>query len=192
MTQTASGTWNIGARLGLSDSDAQLLYFLGSLVLTVALVIVTAYYAWQNRQMVGEIRRQNRPYVFATVVKNPGQDPITQATIAASLVVRNTGNRVAMKVQMKVIREAFIWQQVAEISGVPLRLIDDRAPVSTMRICGDGVSSLPPCEEHQVGYVPQNAHEHPDCGPQQLEYEIAYEDGAQTTYKERLSVRYLA
>jgi len=40
----AGNALNLGARFGVSDSDAQILYFAGSLLLTLVLIFVTAYY----------------------------------------------------------------------------------------------------------------------------------------------------
>jgi hypothetical protein len=53
----ADGALNLGARFGISDSDAQILYFVASIVLAVVLVYVTAYYA---RRSAIELQRQNK------------------------------------------------------------------------------------------------------------------------------------
>jgi len=64
---TYDGAWNLGARFGISDSDAQLLYFAGSILLALVLAAITGYYARQNRRMadhnarmVDEMSRQTQ------------------------------------------------------------------------------------------------------------------------------------
>jgi len=47
----------LGRRWGISDSDAQILYFVGSLVVAVGLSIITGYYAWQNKRMADQNTR---------------------------------------------------------------------------------------------------------------------------------------
>src|SRR4029077_15511644 len=49
--------WELVRRWGISDSDAQILYFVGSLVVAVGLSIITGYYAWQNKRMADQNTR---------------------------------------------------------------------------------------------------------------------------------------
>jgi hypothetical protein len=58
--------------VGLSDSDAQILYFIGSLVLATALLGVTIYYARQNKRMADEMTRQRQISLYDRRVKIVG------------------------------------------------------------------------------------------------------------------------
>lgn len=67
--------------------------------LTLLLVGITAYYARQNRQMVQEMRCQNRPYVYMTCEDN-------------NLLVRNDGTRSAHHIQLEVVSDAKVPGQI--------------------------------------------------------------------------------
>lgn len=193
MTQVINA-WNLGQRLGISDSDAQILYFAGSIILTIALVFVTAYYAYQNKRMVEEIRKQNRPYVFIAA-KRDGEDPLTAKQMTRRLVLYNTGNRVARDIKLSIICDAFIWQYEFGEGRTPedIAVSFVRHPVSMEPVCRDGLPSLAPGEEEEIGFVPKTAHkEDKDWGEQVLRYVVSYFDGAGVKYEEELTARYFA
>lgn len=139
--------------------------------LTAVLVGVTGYYAWQNKRMVDEIRRQNRPYVY--IVYERG-----------ALVIHNAGSRSAHRIAIKVLRDTDLLE--GEFRDEHGKLTLGLAKVSTSRVCHDGIKTLVPGASRSIGRA---AYTLPDQ-PARLEYLVSYLDGASTKYEEELSEEY--
>lgn len=66
-------------------------------LLTSALILITAYYAWQTRQSVKIMEESSRPYVSVHLENEPSH--ITDIY----MTVRNDGDRAAFNVRFKVV-----------------------------------------------------------------------------------------
>lgn len=98
----ADGAWNLGARFGISDSDAQILYFAASVALTIVLVILTIYYTWQNRRMAEAMHRQNelstRPVIVASIAEVPSETSLVWP--GGRLTIRTIGMGPALFIRL--------------------------------------------------------------------------------------------
>jgi len=119
--------------------------------------------------------RQNRPYVFLKVG--------AQEDHRRDLLLVNSGNRVAQKIIMDVIKDAKIYVTNFEDEGFS----DEDTKLSKLELCTQGISSLPPSAEAALGFIESR---NPKMAPQLLEYTIRYGDGSGRTYKESLSLAY--
>ena len=124
--------------------------------------------------MVDEMSRQNRPYVFLT---------FRTAGDCRVLLLVNSGNRVAGKIVMEVISDAKIYVTLLEEEGISA----DDVKVSSLALCKQGISSLPPSGEIELGFIELRK---PKLTPQLLKYKIRYVDGSIRTYDECLSLEY--
>jgi len=170
-TYASAGTLDLGRHLGISDSDAQILYFAAGLLLTLALTMITAYYAVQNKRMADEMRRQSRPYVY--LVQEGGQ-----------LKIRNSGNRTAHHVKIEVVRDANMaegeFRQVGENTVLGL------AKFGSAEMIREGVRTLSPDAERVVGRFARPAptrRVHVEC-------RVSYQDGSGLSYAETLYEEY--
>jgi hypothetical protein len=137
--------------------------------LTGALVLITGYYAWQNKRMVEEMRRQSRPYIY--LVCDGGR-----------LVLKNSGTRSAHWIRVRVLHDADLqegeWRQEGETRTLGL------ARLSTNVVVREGVRSLVPGSERGIGRLARPA----PARPARVECVVSYQDGAGTSYEERLAV----
>lgn len=69
----------------------------GSLILTVALVMITAYYAWQTRQSVKIMEESSLPYVSVQLENESSH--ITDIYLA----IRNDGDQAAFNVKLEIL-----------------------------------------------------------------------------------------
>ena len=143
-------------------------------VATATVAIFTIIYVRQTRRMVDEITRQSGPYVFLKL-RTVGDREI--------LTLVNSGGRVAMRIVMKVTKDAKIYVSHVEDDVV----IDEDQAVSGLPLCKQGMSSLPPSVEAELGFTELRK---PRTTLQSLEYIIRYRDGSGRTYKETLSLEY--
>ncbi len=161
---------------------------------TLLLVAITAYYAWQSKQMVQEMRRQNRPYVYMTCEDN-------------SLLLKNDGTRSAHHVQLEILSDAEVPGQIEWFAKVTIqrageppaprspeaspeqlqRLMDRTERVSTLPKIRKPVSTIVPGAAVHVATVVGRSGER---RMQELAYIIRYRDGAGTPYEERLTEEY--
>lgn len=139
--------------------------------LTGALVVITAYYAWQNKRMVEEMRRQSRPYVY--LVCSGGL-----------LVLRNTGTRSAHWIRIRLLQDPDLlegeWRQEGENRILGL------ARLSSSVVIRDGIRTLVPGSEQVVGQLARPA----PGRPARVECVVSYQDGAGTKYDEQLAEEY--
>jgi hypothetical protein len=164
----------------------QALSAIANLVLVLILARITARYAADTNRMVDEIRRQNRPYVFIALFPHR----VGKEHDEDRLIVRNTGNRVAIDIRLEVLQDANIWftfwEEVDDQGhAAPL---DEVVAVSTLNSVKYGIQSLVPDESTPLGYIPRGVpirHER-----QELQYRIRYTDGAGTPYEESLRLVY--
>lgn len=166
-----AATLDLGRRFGVSDSDAQILYFAGSLLLAVVLAAITWFYALQNKRMVEEMRRQSRPYVY--LVCNGGR-----------LVLKNSGTRSAHWIRIRVLHDADL--QEGEFRQEGDRKILGMARLSTNVVVKEGVRALIPGAEQDIGQLARPAL----ARPARVEYVVSYQDGVGTKYNEQLAEEY--
>ena len=133
--------------------------------LTVVLILVTMFYARQNRRMVQEMRRQNRPYVYIVFDRR--------------LVIRNGGDRSAHQVRFAILEDAHIAGAILKQDSFGAPTEFDRVPVSSVAIVRHGVHTLLPAAERVIGPAPFET--------QTLKYRVCYQDGAGIRYKEVLT-----
>jgi hypothetical protein len=139
--------------------------------LTGALVLITGYYAWQNKRMVEEMRGQSRPYIY--LVQEGGQ-----------LKIRNSGNRTAHHVKIEVVRDADMaegeFRQEGENTVLGL------AKFGSAAIIREGVRTLSPDAERVVGRFARPA----PTRRVHLECRVSYQDGSGKPYEETLYEEY--
>ncbi len=138
--------------------------------LTFVLVVVTAYYAFQNARMVREMRRQNRPYVFIVF----DQEDDSRYT----LFLRNAGSRSAHGVEVTIVQDGTILATPATGAiGTP-------RPTQRVKVSGQlrNPHFLPPGDQWEIGFVERfigTTHSR-----RTLLYSIRYNDGAGAEYGE--------
>ncbi len=139
--------------------------------LTAVLIGVTGYYAWQNKRMVVEMRRQNRPYVYVVFEKG-------------SLIVHNAGNRSAHRVAIRVVRDINLAE--SEMRDEKGELVLALAKASSHAACREGIRTLVPGASRAIGRVAYTRPGHPE----RFGYVVSYRDGVGTRYEEKLSEEY--
>ena len=147
----------------------------------VVLVGVTCIYALYTKRILEEMRKQNRPYLYIGV-----EDFGESGRELWVLVIRNTGNRVAQNIRLKIIQDALIWiSYFTDSEGWR----DDTEKISALDACKNGIPSLLPGVKTKLGnlYAPASTDRSEE---QHLSYVIEYSDGAGTPYSETLSLTY--
>ena len=144
--------------------------------LTAALVIITGYYAWQNKRMadhnariVDEMRRQNRPYVFI-------------ACEHRRLVLRNGGNRSAHSVRISSERDCFMTDIHPVVKDGYEEPANTTISFQWLEACHQGVRCVLPGAAIELAHVLALA------GLNRIEYRIGYTDGAGLAYEEDLAI----
>lgn len=162
---------------------------------TAVLAIITAYYAWQNKRMVDEIRRQSRPYLYIVHDEH-------------WLLVKNEGMRSAHGIQIELLSDAKVPKQYQTFATVTTTKAGELPPpkpaekltpekraemtqgtvnVSTLPIIKSGIPTLVPGGKRMLARVDRHIglKEH-----QRFEYVIRYRDGSGLRYEEKQVAEY--
>lgn len=175
----------------------QVLLAWATFAVTTVLVLITGYYAWQNKRMVDELRRQNRPYLY---IAHEGD----------WLVVENGGTRSAHDIWIELLNDAKVPKQyqvfaqltVTEAGEPPppkpdpshwltpekvAELTEGKVNVSTLPLIKSGIPTLVPGGKRALAQVVRHIglKEH-----QRLGYLIRYGDGSGLRYSEQQVAEY--
>ncbi len=163
--------------------------------LTTALVLITGYYAWQNKRMVEEMRRQNGPYLYVFHDRD-------------WLVIKNGGTRSAHQVKITLLKDADVPKQYQEFAQVIITRPGELPPpepsekltpekwaeitqgtvkVSTLPAIKSGVSCIAPGERALLARVSRHIG---TTTLHQFECVLRYRDGVGAQYEEKQVVEY--
>jgi hypothetical protein len=93
----------------------QVLLAWATFAVTAVLVLITGYYAWQNKRMVDEIRRQSRPYLYIVHEEH-------------CLVVKNGGTRSAHDIRIRLATDAKVPKQYETFAQVSITREGETSP----------------------------------------------------------------
>ncbi len=154
---------------------------LGRVVLTALVTVAIFYHARQLRAGLAA-GKTRRPNVFLIVKGDP-----EESAKRRPVVLRNGGDLPARNVSIRVTRDAMIWAAAPRDAGAG----EERVSFSSLPVCKDGVTGLPPGGEHPVAYLTPAGRWIEDR-EQKLECTIIYFDGEGVRYEESIGLEYLA
>lgn len=162
----------LGQRFGLTDSDAQILYFAASALLAAVLVGVTTYYAVQTKRMVDAMRR---PYVVMLIAPD-GQGGFR-------VILGNRGSGAACDVNLSVVRDIGIRLSRWHLPDGWLNRAGQTARVSDLPIVKAGLPLLPPGSEIEVACFATDGEL---VGTEEFDGILCYRGAARRRFKERV------